>query len=505
MLMGPELKMDGAYDYRLVALSVVISVVASYAALHAVSTDRIGVASIALAATFLLCQVCYMAFVDRRFRSQARLLNENQLEVQAIFDNIADVIVLVDPARSQMRLNRTAVALLGCSKSIFTFDEMPGMMAGFEILLPNGAPLPLEQRPVFRALHGEFIRDFEIVFRKKDTGETFHYEFDTAPIPSRRGDAAAIILTGRDMTERKRIDAAHARLAAIVESSEDAIVAIDLNGTVTSWNKGSELVFGYSAEEMMGQSYGRLFPPGTRDEEAEEFARIAAGVMVAHSERVRVRKSGETINVSVSVSPIRDARGEIVGASKIARNITARKKLEKQTAQSQKMQALGELTGGIAHDFNNLLGVILGNLDLMERQIAGNDQAIKRMRTAQKAVKRGADLTRRLLAFSSREALNPAQVSIEATIDEVIELAGRTLGPEIAISARCDRDLPSVVVDAAGFASALLNLALNARDAMPQGGSLTFGAHLVEIGPGYLPVQTGELVPGNFVCITVSD
>jgi signal transduction histidine kinase len=155
---------------------------------------------------------------------------------------------------------------------------------------------------------------------------------------------------------------------------------------------------------MIGQPIQRLVPLDHEDEEREFLNRIERGQTIEQLETTRKRKDGRIIHVSLTISPIKDTRGRVTGASKIARDITEKKQLERQLAQSHKMEAIGQLTGGVAHDFNNLLGVIVGNLDLLERLMPGNDPALKRVRTAQRAAMRGADMTRRLLAFASTES-----------------------------------------------------------------------------------------------------
>jgi signal transduction histidine kinase len=256
---------------------------------------------------------------------------------------------------------------------------------------------------------------------------------------------------------------------------------------------------------MVGKAYRVVLPAGHENEEDDTQKRILRGELVEHTETVRKRKNGEIVHVSVNASPIRNARGEIVGVSKIVRDISAKRQLERQLRQSQKMEALGQLTGGIAHDFNNLLGVIVGNLDLLDRLLDGNEKARKRVETAQKAATRGAELTRRLLAFSSKEELNPVSVSLQTVIQELMDLSGRTLGPEIRITSHSDGPTPQVYVDVAGLESALLNLVVNARDAMPKGGTLVFRTFAIDLDTHYPPVQTGELKPGRYACISVSD
>jgi CheY-like chemotaxis protein len=169
------------------------------------------------------------------------------------------------------------------------------------------------------------------------------------------------------------------------------------------------------------------------------------------------------------------------------------------------MEAVGQLTGGIAHDFNNLLGVIIGNLDLLDRMVAGNEAAVKRVQTAQKAAVRGADITRRLLMFSSNEELKPSVVLLGDSIQNMIELASRGLGPEINITTHIDETVPSLFVDPAGLESALLNLVVNARDAMPKGGSIIISSRVQKLEDSHPAVQTGDLKTGRYVCVSVTD
>ena len=338
---------------------------------------------------------------------------------------------------------------------------------------------------------------------KRKDGSIFQIEIRRSALSTPNGNF--VLGVGRDITERKRVEEVHARLAAIVEFSEDAIVGKDLDGIVSSWNKGAEKMFGFSANEMVGRPIAPLLPTDRLHEEEEILNRIRRGEIVEHLETVRKRKDGRQIDVSITVSPINDAAGKVIGASKIARDITEQNNLEQQLRQSQKMEAVGQLTGGIAHDFNNLLGVVLGNLDLLERLVAGNEAAVKRVRNAQKAAMRGADLTRRMLAFSSRQPLNPAPTSLDESIQNMIEMAARALGPDIKITTNLDHAIPPVLVDAAGLENVLLNLAVNARDAMPNGGSLAISTQLSDLEESYPPVQAEELKPGRYARVMVSD
>jgi PAS domain S-box-containing protein len=361
---------------------------------------------------------------------------------------------------------------------------------------------PTSEKSEKGILSGKFEFEYRIV---RPDGSIRWIESRGFPVRDDAGKVVRIAGIAEDVTERKQIDVTRARLAAIVESSEDAIIGKDINGIVTNWNAGATKVFGYLPDEMVGRPILPLLPPDRLHEEDQILKRIRRGEIVEHFETVRRRKDGQKIDVSITVSPIKDASGKVIGASKVARDITEKKNLEQQLRQSQKMEAVGQLTGGIAHDFNNLLGVVLGNLDLLERLVAGNEAATARVRNAQKAAMRGADLTRRMLAFSSRQPLNPAPTSLDESIQNLIEMAARALGPEIRITTKLDPAVPPVLVDAVSLENVLLNLAVNARDAMPGGGSLVISTELANLDASYLPVQAEELKPGRYARVSVSD
>jgi len=308
-----------------------------------------------------------------------------------------------------------------------------------------------------------------------------------------------------EISQRRLLDETQTRLAAIVESSEDAIIGENYEGIITTWNRGAEKIYGYTATEMVGQPITSMLPPDRAGEEDTILGTIREGKVIEHFQTVHVRKDGHYINVWLTISPIRDANGNVIGASKIARDITEKMKLESQLLQSQKMDAIGQLTGGIAHDFNNLLCIVIGNLDLLKLQLGGDAAGLKRVHTAQKAALRGADLTRRLLAFSSEETLTPASTNLHHLIRNVLEMTHRVIGPEIRTITRFHESLSQVLIDAAGLESALLNLLVNARDAMPNGGCVTVTTRVANLGPTYRLVRAGELKAGRYAFISVSD
>jgi PAS domain S-box-containing protein len=440
-----------------------------------------------------------MAF-DSIFQ-QAQQQAQSQIHLQAIFDSMKEGVIVLDPGGNVVLINKAAAIIHGLEVKPHPSSHI---VAAFDVFSPGGTPIAVEDWPSARALRGDFVDEFEFTFRRKDDGKLILTEVDTSPIRDSAGIVTHVIISYH-IVQSRNTARARGRLAGIVESSDDAIIGKDLNGIVTSWNRGAQKIFGYSTTEMIGRSVRILLPPGLEEQEDEILGRIRRGETVDHFETSRKRKDGVIINVSLTISPIRDEEGSIVGASKIARDTTEKRQLERQLRQSQKMEAIGQLTGGIAHDFNNLLGVIFGNLDLLERLIADNPTALQRLNTARKAADRGAELTRRMLTFSSKEELRPRTALVDESIMNMVELASRALGPEIRLITRLDPTIPPIFVDGPGLESALLNLVVNSRDAMPGGGSVTIATQLSHLEKTYPPVQTGELGAGDYACISISD
>jgi PAS domain S-box-containing protein len=468
-------------------------------AIDSPDVSLVGVVGVTL---LLLAIVFVTSTLDRRFSTQAKQLIDTQLHLRTIFDTMTEGIVVLDREGKLVAMNKAAELLFLMKPQD---DFLARVRGSYEVFALGGESIPPERWPVALALRGEFSRGREYIFRRLDDGRTGVREIGTAPVPDGQGGYRHIVMSYRDNTERHKTDEARNRLAAIVESSEDAIIGKDSRGFVTSWNRGAQKLFGYSSEEMIGQSIRRLIPAEREREEDQILERILRDETVDHFDTTRLTKSGSTIHVSLTVSPIKDARGKVIGASKIARDITQRKMLEDQLHQSQKLEAVGQLTGGIAHDFNNLLGVIIGNLDLLERLVSEQPEVLRHVRKAQRASVRGADLTRRLLTFASSEELLSEPTQLDQSIVNMMEIAERALGPEIKISMDLDPSMPPVLVDVARLESAILNLVVNARDAMPGGGTLTITTDLRQVDMTHPSVNAGELKVGRYAHVCISD
>jgi len=456
----------------------------------------------ALAALILLVAAPTAFVVRQRFHFLSWHLADTKLDLQMVLDNMIEGVVIIDRERNIILMNR-----LG--SQFISIDEEPAsyrlIEKQYDAFTSNGVLLPFDQWPSSRALRGDFVQNYKVRHRRKASGEMLSRIISTAPAPGPRGKAGQVIISYRDDTERHRVDEARTRLAAIVESSDDAIIGTDDAGLVTSWNKGAEKISGYTASEMIGQSVTHLLPSGDRKAAVEMLERALRGETIEHFDASSTTHDNRHIRVDISISPTRNSSGEIIGASIIGRDITQTRNLERQLQQAQKMEAIGRLTGGIAHDFNNLLGIVSGNLDLLEGLLVGDEPALQRTQAAQKAAARCADLTRRLLAFSSKENLIPVATPLEHSVHNALEIAIHALGPEIDISTNLATSLPPVFIDPAGLESALLNLMVNARDAMPNGGALKIATRPVLIDPTHPYVANGRLKTGSYALVSVSD
>lgn len=291
-----------------------------------------------------------------------------------------------------------------------------------------------------------------------------------------------------------------------------AIYMLDAQGNVATWNAGAERIKGYSAEEIVGKHFSVFYTP--EDVEAGTPAKVlelAATVGRYENEDWRVRKNGARFWSSVIIDPILDDDGKLIGFAKVTRDISDR--LQAQQAleqarealfQSQKMDAVGQLTGGIAHDFNNMLAGVIGGLELLRRRIeAGKfNETEKYLDAAMTSANRAAALTARLLAFGRRQALDVRPVDVNRVIASMSDLLRRTMGEAITISVEAPVDSLMAMTDEHQLESAILNLAINARDAMPNGGALSIAARLVD-----MPASVGVegLAGGQYVCLQVAD
>ena len=300
----------------------------------------------------------------------------------------------------------------------------------------------------------------------------------------------------------------------LVQSVVDyAIFMLDPTGVIRSWNAGAARMKGYAADEIIGRHFSSFY---TEEDRADGLPQRALATALSEgkfeAEGWRVRKDGTRFWASVVIDPIHDETGRLRGFAKITRDITERRKAQEALdearealAQAQKMEAVGQLTGGVAHDFNNLLQAISSSLELIEQRLsAGRTDIAPFTTTARAAVDRAATLTRRLLAFARRQPLKPERVDLNALVAGLWDLLGRSVGEEIRLEHRLAEPLWPVHADVNQIESALLNLVINARDALPGGGCVTVETADVSLRPADLANEPG-VEPGDYAVLTVRD
>jgi PAS domain S-box-containing protein len=294
----------------------------------------------------------------------------------------------------------------------------------------------------------------------------------------------------------------------LVQSVADyAIYMLDAKGFVTSWNLGAERIKGYKADEILGEHFSRFYLEADRKAGLpEESLAVAAKEGRFEREAWRLRKDGTTFLAHVIIDAIRNDGGELIGFAKITRDVTERSKAQKELEQTreqlfqiQKVEAIGQLTGGVAHDFNNLLMVIQSSLSMIRRRLTNDPKLVSLLDNAMQAAERGSSLTQRMLAFARRQDLDQQTVSIPELVLGMTNMLERAIGPTIPVLTQFPLSLPSTVTDPNQLESVLLNLAVNARDAMPSGGSLVISAEAEELDA----FNSHKLKAGRYVRLSV--
>jgi PAS domain S-box-containing protein len=328
-----------------------------------------------------------------------------------------------------------------------------------------------------------------------------------------KGELIGFAKITRDLTERRQGEEELRRseelFRRLVEGVTDyAIYMLDPAGIVSNWNAGAQRIKGYGPDEIIGQHFSIFYTDDDRrrGEPARSLA-TAEREGRFEAEAWRQRKDGTRFWANVVIDAIREPSGRLVGFAKITRDITERREVQlalertrEALLHSQKIEAIGKLTGGVAHDFNNLLTVVLGSLDLLRRYLPNDDPRITRLLdNALQGAQRGATLTQRMLAFARRQELDLRPVDLVELTRGMRDLLQRSLGPQIAIETRFPLALDAVMADPNQLETALLNLAVNARDAMPAGGILTIAAR------NEATAGDANLRPGRYVRLTLRD
>jgi len=350
-------------------------------------------------------------------------------------------------------------------------------------------------------------------WRMRQDGTRFWASVVIDPIYDEEGTLLGYAKITRDITDKRQAEqalrASEERFRLLVQGVTDyAIYMLSPEGTVSNWNVGAERIKGYQADEIVGQHFSRFYAEEDRaDGKPARALATAARDGRYEAEGWRLRKDGTRFWAHVVIDAIRDDMGELIGFAKITRDLTEKKKADAALAeanaalfQAQKMESIGQLTGGIAHDFNNLLSVLASGLEVLAMgRGAGTDS--KTFDSMRRAVDRGATLTQQLLAFARQQPLQPETRSVNRLITGFESVLRRAVSAAIAFDVRLEPHIRTTVIDSARFESALLNLVVNARDAMPDGGHLQIETANVELAEH----EVRGLAPGPYVRVTVAD
>ncbi len=426
--------------------------------------------------------------------------DEAQAHLAAIIESSADAII-----------SKTLKGI------ILTWNSGAEHVYGYTAAEAIGQPMTLllpEERTdeeldiLARISRGERVDHFETTRRRKD-GSLIEVSLTISPILSRDGVIIGASHVARNISDRRRIEDRLQRLAAIVDSSEDAIISKTLQGVILTWNGGAERIYGYPAAEAIGNHMTMLLPPERADEEDEILERIARGDRVEHFETVRITKQRQPIHVSLSISPVRNETGKIIGASHVARDITERKRFDDQLRHTQKLESLGVLAGGVAHDFNNLLTGILGNTSLALEVLSSDNPARVQLQDVVKASERAANLTRQLLAYAGKGRFIIEPINLSGLVREISGLIQTSISKNVQLRLETRDDLPFILADSSQLQQLVMNLVINGAEAI---GTEVNGTVLVTTGSQivdehYLLGTLGglELPSGLYVSLEVHD
>jgi PAS domain S-box-containing protein len=442
--------------------------------------------------------------VERKERFEASQSNEGRYRM--LVDAVTDyAIYMLDPDGTITSWNPGARRFKGYEESEIIGENFSRFYTDED--RKSGLPQRALQTA---AREGKFENEG---WRVRKDGTRFWAYVVIDPIRDSRGEIVGFAKITRDLTERMQAEAvlrqSQEQFRLLVQGVTDyAIYLLSPEGNVASWNPGAQRIKGYTPEEIIGKHFSGFYTEEDRKAGLPQRAlEIAAREGRYEKEGLRVRKDGTRFFANVVIDSVRDPNGILIGFAKITRDITERMnaaraldETREALVQSQKMEAIGHLTGGIAHDFNNLLMAIQGSLELLQRRLSPDDpKVVQLINNALRGAQRGAALTQRMLAFARRQELKLAALDVPELVRGMTALLQSSLGSTVQIETHFPLKLPKILADPHQLELAILNLAMNARDAMPNGGSIVIGARdrTVSNEPG--------LKPGHYLCVSVTD
>ncbi|HEX4627820.1 MAG TPA: PAS domain S-box protein [Gemmatimonadales bacterium] len=424
--------------------------------------------------------------------------HQSEERFRALIEHGADAIALVGPDGTVLFASQSAERLLG-----FAPAELVGR-AGFERVHPDDVPR-------LQAAFAEIARrpGVAVAVGVRWQHADGSWRFIDAVAVNRQGEPAvgAIVVNFRDVTERRQAEDAlrlsEERYRNLVDGVRDVIFALTPDGAIAALNPAFETMTGWPRAAWLGQPFEALLHPADVPDALELFGRVLRGEPRATSQlRVRTERGEDRLAEFSASAQLRE--GALVGILGIGRDVTERVHLEQQLRQAQKMEAVGRLAGGIAHDFNNILTAITGYVDLLLEDLAASDPRRQDAQEVRKAADRAAALTRQLLAFSRQQVLQPRVLDLNTLVADLEKMLRRLLGEDVDLATRLDPGLAAVKADPGQIEQVVMNLAVNARDAMPQGGKLTIETGNVEFDGEYARAHF-PATPGRYVMLAVSD
>ncbi len=438
------------------------------------------------------CLALALDITERKI-AEAQLVESNQ-RMEALIESAPVAIVALDGDGKVSLWNPGAERVFGWKRA-----EVIGN------LNPTVPPEKMEDfRTIFEVvMQGGSVAGLEATCRHKD-GSPVEVSLSAAPLRDASGEITGAMSVFTDITARKQAEAEKHLLSTAIEQSAECIVITDPAGIIQYANPAFTATTGYSREETIGQST-RLLKSGKHD--AAYYQQLWETILKGDTWRGEIinrHKDGNLFFAEMAITPVRDPRGEITAFIAVHKDITQRRALEHQLFQAQKQEAIGQLAGGIAHDFNNVLGAILGMAELGLMDAPEGSKIRDRLQKIQHHGGRAVALTRQLLAFSRRQVLERRDISLNHAVNEILSLLGDTLGKDIELHTKLAESLSATHADPAQVEQVLMNLCVNARDAMPKGGQLFIETRNETIDEAYC--RTNPLAhPGRYVLLLVSD
>ncbi|MEX2131926.1 MAG: PAS domain S-box protein [Pseudohongiellaceae bacterium] len=432
-----------------------------------------------------------------RLRNREQQISEIKELQEAFFEKNPSIMFVKDLNGVFILANEGCRKLAGNTQANLTGTDRVAVF-------PREAAQVMQQQDQQVIAGGEAMEFFNKMSR--EDGEHY-YTTLRFPMYHKSGKLYAVGGIANEVTDqvrsRKALQESESLLRALLESAPEAVIITEDDGIISLVNKQVEIVFGKSRRELEGTCISDLLP-GIKSSDIGLFIHNSKDEFESNRKQMNGVRNGEVIfPAEVSLSPVITSSGNLLIC--LVRDITDRTVMEARLRQSQKLEAMGKLTGGMAHDFNNLLGIIMGNIDLAARKVSDDEVMQKRLNAARGAAERGAELTKRMLAIARRQPLQPEPISVNDVVSEVAGLLPRTLGPDIEMKLDLKSGIAPVLIDVSGLENVLINLAINARDAMPDGGVFSIISNQGSLDHNHYLVRQKFVSEGDYVHITVTD